>query len=432
MTNERERAKNFAPPVVSAAAVFVYLVLLWFISKPFSGWLSLGSADEQGLLSALRHDSGNAAYPYLLGRHYQTDLKARDTSKAIAYYRASIKRSPLQAGSWLALSKAYREDGQAAASDRSFERAVKLSPNDPDLMWEAGIFWLMNNKTDAAVEAMKRFLLLEPSRQDDVCDLCWKLQLGNSRILQDLLPASYEYRSRYLSYLIGTGRSAEAQEAWKTLDNTRLEKDLFINYVNFLISEGLYDEAWAVWKEITDKIEGLGEQDETTLVWDPGFEQEILNGGFDWTIRETEGVNVFLDDSVRMSGNRSLGVSFDGLHNPDLTLAQQVVRVKPGSKYRLRGYVRTESITTTNGIFLNVLGDKCSGLSKKSEVLTGTGFWKEIDIDFDTPADCRAIRIAVRREKSNKLDNKIEGTAWIDGITLRPQGILQTSSFARH
>ena len=433
MINDQQRPqKTLAFLPLSVSAVFIYILVLWLLSRPFTGWLFLGQADEKGLLAAIRYDSGNASYHYLLGRYYLMNINSPDYPKAIEHYRSSLQVSPLQAGAWIDLSKAYQANGQAAQSQESFERAVKLSPNNADLMWEAGTYWLINNRPDMAVAALKRYLLLVPDRQNDVYDLCWKLRLDNRSILQDLLPDSFTYRSHYLSYLIGTNHVTEARETWETIDVQSLDKDLFIKYVNFLVANSLYDEAWKIWEEITGQIEGMGEYDEAAMIWNPGFEQEILNGGFDWKISEIAGVNVFIDDAIRMSGTRSLGVSFDGQHNPDITIARQIVRTKPSSQYSLRGYVKTDSLTTTNGIFIIVSGHNCSNLNKRSETLTGSNFWKELSVDFDVPSDCGAVIIAVRREKSVKFDNKIEGTAWIDGITLKPQGIIQTSNSVKH
>ena len=433
MINDQQRPqKTLAFRVFSVSAVFIYVLVFWLLSRPFTGWLSLGKADEKGLLAAIRYDKSNASYHFLLGRYYLMSLNSPDYPKAIARYRASIQMSPLQAGAWIDLSKAYQANGQTAQSQESFERAVKLSPNNADLMWEAGTYWLINNRLDMAVAALKRYILLVPARQTDVYDLCWKLRLDNRSILQDLLPDSFEYRSQYLSYLISTNHVTEAREAWETIDVQSLDKDLFIKYVNFLVAHNLYDEAWKIWEEITRQIEGTGAYDETTIIWNPGFEHEMLNGGFDWKISEIAGVNVFIDDTIRMSGNHSLGVSFDGQHNPDITIARQIVRAKPSSPYSLRGYVKTDSLTTTNGIFLLVSGHNCSNFNKSSEVLTGSNFWKELSVDFDVPSDCGAVMIAVRREKSGKFDNKIEGTAWIDGMTLKPRGIIQTSNSVKH
>lgn len=429
MINDQQRSRqNITYFVFSVSAVFIYLLVLWLLSKPFTGWLFLGKADEKGLLAAARHDSTNASYPFLLGRYYLMNLHSPDYKKAIDQYRTSIYLSPLQAGAWAELSKAYQADGQTAQSQESFERAVKLSPNNADLMWEAGTYWLINNRPDLAVAALKRYILLVPARQDEVYDLGWKLRLDNHTILQDLLPDSFEYRSRYLSYLINASHVTEARETWKSIDIHNLDKDLFIKYINFLIAHNLYEEAWKIWGEITGQIEGMGAYDEKTMIWNPGFEQEILNGGFDWKISEIAGVNVFIDDAIRMSGTRSLGFSFDGQHNPDITIARQVVMAKPSSPYSLRGYVKTDSLTTTNGVFLIVTGHNCSNFHKRSEVLTGSNFWKELSVEFEVPSDCGAVIVAVRREKSNKFDNKIEGTAWIDGMTLKPRGIIQTNN----
>lgn len=51
-------------------------------------------------------------------------------------------------------------------------------------------------------------------------------------------------------------------------------------------------------------------------------------------------------------------------------------------------------------------------------MITGANLWREIEMEFETPSECTAVSINVRRERSYKLDNKIGGTAWIDGISL--------------
>ncbi len=410
--------------LLAVFSVIIYAILLLLIARPLLGWLSLGKADEKGLLSAIKYDGNNATYHYMLGRYYQLDLINPDTEKAIQHYITSINSNPLQPGAWIDLSKIYQITGRNTEAEYALERALKLSPNNPDLMWEAGTFWLMNNATDKAVDALKRYIILMPDKQKEVYDLCWKLRLDNNYIINSLVPDIYSYRSNYLQYLVATERVREAQESWRAIDKGSLEKDIFIAYVNFLIKNKLYEEAGDVWKEITKKVEGLESNSDTSLVWNSGFENEILNGGFDWIIGKTEGVNIFIDESVRMTGSRSLGVTFDGKYNPNIAVAQQVVRVKPGSRYTLKGYIKTDSLTTANGIVISVYGHNCKGLYKKSDAITGTNFWREVSFDFDTPADCNAAVVRIARERSTKFDNKIEGTAWIDGITLRQQADL--------
>jgi len=265
-----------------------------------------------------------------------------------------------------------------------------------------------------------------------VYDLCWKLKLENSFIIGNIVPQTYLYQSGYLSYLMAAQKTAEAVDAWKALDPISIEKKDFIAYTNFLIAQGLYSQAESVWNEITALIEGMHGREANSLLWNHGFESEPLNGGFDWRITEVEGVNVFIDDSVKMTGSRSLGIFFDGQHNPDITVAQQVIPVAPGTYYSLRTYIKTDGITTKNGVFVQVQGHNCAGLDARTDSVTGSGYWKELTADFTTPASCSAAVIKIRRERSQKLDNKIEGTAWIDGIILKTQTAIQTSSSKKH
>lgn len=418
--DERGQRGLFSGLVLKGIIVAIYVTFVWLLLGPFTAWLTLRkSADEAGLSAAAGYDSHNSFYHYLLGRYYHLTVNNPDMDKAIGQYRESIKLSPLDAEAWVGLSNACQMSGKMNEAEYALERAVGLEPTDPDLMWEAATFWLLNNRTDNAVGVLRRYILLQPDKQRDVYDLCRKLQLDNGYILANLVPPEYVYRSGYLSYLISVGEARELSNVWRIIDKKKVGRKLFVDYVNFLISNRLYEEAAMVWDEMMLKQEGpAAADDEGSLLWNPGFEQDIMDGGFDWLIGEAEGADVFVDDSVHMTGARSLGVSFDGKQNPDITIASQVVRVSPGASYALKGYIKTESLTTDSGIFFSVEGHKCGAMNERSEMVTGTNFWKEVTVNFKAPEDCSAVIFKIRRERSVKFDNRISGSAWIDGITL--------------
>jgi len=418
--------------LISGLAFILFIVSLFPLGTKVLGWYFAGELNEKALLSAIRWDKGNASHHYMLGKYYHVSLTSPDMPKAIAAYQESLRRNPLQPGVWIDLSKAYQLNGQPAEAEHALERAVKLNPNNPTLLWEAGTFWLMNNMTEKAVNVLRQYLLLEPAMQSMVYDLCWKLKLENGFIITNIVPQSYNYQSGYLSYLMATKKAAESADAWKTLDQNSIEKKDFIAYTNFLIEQGLYAEAESIWNAVTAKIEGMHGREANSILWNHGFENEPLNGGFDWRITEGQGVNVFIDDSIKMTGTRSLGISFDGKNNPEITVAQQVVPITPGTLYSLRTYIKTDGITTKNGVFIQVQGQRCTGLEARTDSVVGSGYWKEVTVNFEAPASCSAAVVKIRRERSQKLDNKIEGTAWIDGIILKPQTATQTSSSKKH
>ena len=417
--------------LVRLVAVLLYLLLTWLAVRPLAGWYAVGRGGEEGLLRAAKYDGGNSVYPYLLGRHYSLQVERPDPERAVRYYRQALALSPLQPGAWTGLSLSLLHEGKTAEAEHALERAVLLNPSDPNLMWEASTFWLMNGSVGKAVASLRRFIVLDPAGQTAAYDLCWRLKLGNDYLMRNLVPREYPYEKKYLEYLIAAKRPEEAEKVWDRVDQYRVDRELFIRYINFLIDSGQYDRAEKDWRAVATKAAGIKSGDDLPLLWNPDFEYEILDGGFGWSVREVPGVDVFIDDSVHVAGNRSLGVNFNGMENPDATFASQVVRVRPGERYLLKGYVKTQALTTTNGIFLEVAGLRCQGLDRRSETVTGTNFWREVTVDFAAPRDCEAVVVKIRRERSNKLDNKISGTAWIDGLSLKEQAGTATIASGR-
>jgi rubredoxin len=60
-----------------------------------------------------------------------------------------------------------------------------------------------------------------------------------------------------------------------------------------------------------------------------------------------------------------------------------------------------------------------SDLGLASDPITGANDWTTVDLDFTTP-QARAIRVAFVRRPSQKFDNKIDGSATIQSVTLVP------------
>jgi hypothetical protein len=56
-----------------------------------------------------------------------------------------------------------------------------------------------------------------------------------------------------------------------------------------------------------------------------------------------------------------------------------------------------------------------------TENLVGTSGWSEQRAEFTTAADTRLLLVRVVRPVSNKLDNRIGGAVWIDGVRLGPR-----------
>ncbi len=396
----------------------VYIYLISFIACFFISKIYLNTSNKQGLLSAVSYDSRNASNNYLLGRYYHYHSADIDILKAIVYYKASLKLNPLQGGCWLDLAKAYRMAGLNDKAEYAINRALNLMPKNPAVMWEAGVLYLLAGDVERSIENFREFIILRPDKQQDAYDMVWKLPVSSEYILKNLIPSEYAYYKSYLLYLISTNRINETKELWNTIKGLKIEDEVFIKYIDFMILNNEYEDAETVWNNyVSERFKDFA-KNANSILWNGSFELDILNGGFDWRISETKGVDVFIDRDIHISGNNALGVMFDGTKNLDITIASQIVRLSPGKHYLLKGYIKTDSLTTQNGIFLAVHGYDCKGFYEKSDILTGTNFWKEIVLEFTVPYECNTVAVKIRRDRSEKLDNKISGNAWIDEISL--------------
>jgi hypothetical protein len=158
-----------------------------------------------------------------------------------------------------------------------------------------------------------------------------------------------------------------------------------------------------------------------SLVWNGGFEQEPLNGGFDWRVNPAAGAEMALDEQIVHSGRRSLRVDFDGTANVDFQNVWQDVAVHPSTRYRFNAFLRTRDLTTDNGMRFEIRDISSPGNPAHSTSnLLGNQSWTEANIDFISGAETKVLQIVLRRTPSDKLGNKIRGTAWVDDVALLP------------
>lgn len=405
----------FKPLSVVLALITVVTLIRPVLSEYYSSDITL-----KDILIASRITGEDARYHYLLGLYYYyNDRIDAGLDKAITSYIESLKRNPLDSYSWIALARAYRDKGLNELAEYAARRSSYLSKNSPYVLWESGIFLLEYNAPDAAA-LLKRYIYLVPEDQDNVYSLSSAMGLKPEFILNNLVPREYSFYRSHFNYLMNNRLLPESADAWKLMKTLNPKKEDYVSYCNFLIADGELAEAVKVWDEFAGRFgpAAYGRQMDD-IIWNGDFELPAENGGFDWRLGHAEGVKVFIDRGVRLTGNASLRASFDGRSNPDIYIAKQIVPVEPKSLYRIKVSIRTEKITTLNGVFLDVSGYRCPNLTVRTEPVTGTtNLWKDILAEFAIPKDCMAVWLGIRREKSDKFDNRISGNVWIDSVSM--------------
>lgn len=399
-------------------------VLSLFIAIRFAAVALVEFIHREGSEERLQFASnimpGNAVTYHYLGIISQNSLIYQDKKKAVDYYKSGLQNNPFSADMWRNLAKTYLTLNQRDLAFEAAENAYNLNQNDPGLLWDLGILYLLNSdQKQKGMQFFKQYIEIMPREQSKVFDLCDTLQIPFQDIALFLLANNPNSYSAYLKYLMKYKTIHDVTEFYNIYASSYIDQDTAIDFCNYLINNRYYDTAKHVWNRILKKtLKDDSHSSADNLVYNGSFERTIIKGCFGWNIGRSTDAYVYMDSEYKITGLNSLAIYFTGKGNPYFNAASQIISVKPRQEYLFQANIKSEGLTTRNGLFFSISGYNCKGLAESSEVITGTNPWKSIKIPFSVPMECNMIAISLVRAKSNKLNNKIKGTAWIDDIRL--------------
>jgi hypothetical protein len=241
-----------------------------------------------------------------------------------------------------------------------------------------------------------------------------------------MLPLRSSVFFDYLNFKMGAGDVMAAEQVWLRLLQLKLPFDLpqAFPHLDALIQRREPDRLVAAWSALAERFPAQIRPliSSPNLVTNGSFEHDILNGGLDWRVVPVEGAVVSLDSQDAFEGTRALRIEFNGKRNLDYGHVFQYVAVQPNTRYRFSSAIRMKGVTTDSGPRFQVFDAFDTGnLLQSTENIVGTSGWSSQLLEFKTRADTRLLVVRLARPPSNKLDNQISGTIWIDQVSLTPE-----------
>ena len=340
---------------------------------------------------------------------------------AVSAYQESLRRDPASPFRWCDLGEALGRGGDLPRAEYCFERAVDLGPNSPPVLLRAAYFHFGAGQQSRALQLTARTLTLVRRYDAVIFALYSRLGIGIADVLRHGMPKDLEVAQPYFAYLFQAGDAAELAQAWAWMSERELTgASSMAAYVDFLLAARHYDLAKQTLADYAGK-RGEAWQSASNPVFNPGFEHEPLGAALDWTIHRAGEFETARDFEVAATGSSSLYVRFDGQENVQYQHLVQKIVVQPG-RYRFGVYIRTEGITTDQGLgFQIIAADGSSRLNVETEALAGTKEWTLVERNFIVPPRTRLLEIRAVRRQSRKFDSKIAGTVWIDDVSLVPR-----------
>jgi Tetratricopeptide repeat len=415
----------------AARALLVLLAVVLAAGLSYSGIRNTLAVHDaalntpEGYERATKLEPDDASNWYFLGRYWQYNLEDPDSQRAIRDYQTALSFDPYSADTWLDLGTAYETEGDAAAARNAFVQAKRAYPLSPEVSWRYGNFLLRRGEPDAAFAQIKQAVEADPKRGAAAFALSMRFDPNVNSVLQRVLPLSQDAYLNVISSLAEQGQTDQALIVWSKLASLppRLQLSQAFPLLEALINKRQVAEAQRVWDQaLTFATASRPPDPPGSLVWDGGFETNVVGGGFTWRyLSFIDGVVLTLDTKEKHSGSRSLRLTFNGLRNVTFNDVCQFVPVQPSTSYLFSAWVLTRSLSTDQGVrfSLRSIGDPNNSVAWTEDV-EGTQPWTKIELPWISGKDVHELQLCVSRLPSAKFDSKIRGSAWIDDVTLVP------------
>jgi len=395
-----------------AAAVYVGFATLEFVATFYAD-----RADLASLQRSIRLQPGNADYRYRLGRFFT--ILSPSADQAASAYRAAVGLNPHQARYWLELASAYELLDDSAAQQASIQEAIVTGPKIPDVAWQAANFYVLRGENEKALQELKFVLEATPNAAPAALQLAMRVSPDFDSVLRDVVPPNPRVYYSLLELLESRNNLEASKKTWAQLAGLQqpLERNKVFEYVRFLLTNRDVEQAQTVWRQAAD-LAGLSayQPSRNNLIVNSDFDQQVLNGGFDWIYSKSPDVHLAIDPTQNFSGHRSLLVSFNARSLEDAGI-RQLVPVEPNTAYEFSAHYKTKNLEGAGGPQF-ALQDLYSGATYfSSDDLVDAENWKQVSGTFTTGADTRLLVLRVLRVPPK---NAIKGNLWIDGVSLKP------------
>jgi hypothetical protein len=377
----------------------------------------------QALRRAEQWDASNPETPVKLAHSMTTQTGGGDPKQIAAAFQQAVRLAPDRAENWAGLGDALDVAGDETGARTAYERAIELYPKSPAINWQFANFLVRQGDISNVAGPLRRSIEGDPSLRMGAFDLAWRAGMPAGAVLR-IVPPTQQDRAAYLDYLTGSKRLDPAAEVWKLLlaAPAPFSLDSAFRYFDALLAAHRVDELEVMWA-------GLARHDPDKIHWQPqaaqritngGFDAPLLGGGFGWRMVSVAGADISLDPSIFHDAAPSLCIEFEGRHNLDFGNVVEYAAVEPDTKYDFTTFTRTDGITTDSGPRIAVYDplDNAALWSQTPE-LTGTNSWQEEELQFRTGPRTRIVAVQVVRAPSQKFDNLIKGTMWLDDVSLK-------------
>ncbi|HWN98583.1 MAG TPA: tetratricopeptide repeat protein [Blastocatellia bacterium] len=350
----------------------------------------------------------------------------RDLERAELYSLRAINLSPYDYKPRLTLASAKEASGDRAAAEEALKQALELAPSNGGVHWRMANLLVREGKVAESLDHFKAAIDYDGELLGATLDLIWRASRGNVDALTSVTGDDPKKQLKLARFLLQQSQVDQAIAVLACVDrSTRLTSPDSPAFLNSLIAAGQFGVAHGLWSSLVG-ADGAGGSSPETLIWNGGFESDILKdfAQFDWSFSTSEYARLNIDATVAHSGSRSLKIAFAGRDTTNLDNGiKQLVVVQPGASYNIECFVKTSDLETPEGPKI-VVTDGVTGelIASSAQVAAGSSDWKSLSMGFVAPpaksGGSSAVYVSIKRKPKYSYDEPTKGSVWFDDFKI--------------
>ena len=402
---------------LSRPGTFQWVIPRWAAGFGALGFLSLGLFSLTDTAKAWNAES--------LSARGQSALIADRLDDAEDLFAQALRANPRAALIWLKLAEVKAAKGDRRGAIEMVEQARQLEPYTLRVEWSLADLYLHDGRAEQAAERLAILAAGLPELQRSIFRSALSAGMTTQELVNHVVPVNGKAAAVYLRLLADRGSWSEIVPAYRALSakgDLTLPSIMLRSLFDKLFEAGRGREIKMLWESVGKPagrccpttfdapadVVGRGNHRRYTESFEPD------SFGLDWVVRPVEGVSVYRGRDAE--GMHFLHIDFKQPQNLYYCHLTRDFAVTPLEPYLLEAEVSSERITGSEGVRLAVTSHR--RFLTASIAVRRTTPWNKVQLYFTPNPGEDVLRLAVLRNRSERLDNLASGKFFLRNVSL--------------
>jgi len=413
-----------------AARVALILLMIGTGWDVFQRLVAQHFADEEagidGISKALTWEPDYPDYHFRYGLAMRDLPSGQDLALAEKSLERAVDLNPFAWRYWIELARCYDLRQNRVSAEKAYLKAIELNPRSGEFYWRVANSHLRWGERERALEEIGSTLKWDRSFRSQALDLLKRSEFPLEEI-EKIWPSDQNSQLHLINYFVSNPVQSPEERGLLSDCWTKLllsESPPSIAQGSFYVgqlSRAAPLEARDQWIRLL-RINGVEDADYETLnnqVWNGHFETELFNGPFDWQFHPSDNSEITRVRGEGLGGSTALRIDFRGIDNSAFSNVRVNLLTGTGGNSSLSFKARSRDISSDEGLYFQIIESATGRVLVESTKILGTTPWTDYEECFRTPAEPMFAQLELRRNPSQKIDNRLSGTVWIDEVSVR-------------